>query len=92
MSQEKIESRRAFMKKFGKLAGVLAFAAPFVAMTAKDVGAASEAEKPPINCRNWCTYNCLQSCVQTCRYSCFEDHCGGTCAMTCKWSSTGSDS
>ncbi len=82
MSQDNIESRRAFMKKFGKLVGAAAFAAPFVAMTAKDAVAASETEKPQKDgcegCGNSCRGACIYNCTGTCRFDCY-----GTCAGSC---------
>ena len=81
MSQDKIESRRAFMKKFGKLAGAAAVAAAFMATGSNNAVSASSEDNP----KTWtcsssgnCTYNCDGSC---------EDTCSGSCRSYCaRWS------
>lgn len=64
MSKEKIESRRAFMKKLGK---TVAGAAAFIAV-AKTVEAATPDEDNPVtqNCGASCAFACRLSCQHTC--------------------------
>ncbi|MBQ3350184.1 MAG: hypothetical protein IJG38_07265 [Thermoguttaceae bacterium] len=81
MFQKNIESRRAFMKKFGKLAGAAAFAAPFMAMTAKDAGAVTETEQPQKDGCEDCGYSCSYSCRLTSWGTC--DTCKGACIGSC---------
>ena len=82
MSKEKIESRRAFMKKFGKLAGAAAVAAPFMAMAAKEAVAAPDEDNPVWVCGGG---SCSGSCAGECDKSCY-----GTCKETCDWRCEGS--
>ena len=64
MSKEKIESRRAFMKKLGKTAATVAGAAAFMAV-AKTVEAALP---DPTTGRfgSTCSVGCLDSCYGQC--------------------------
>ena len=98
MSKEKIESRRAFMKKFGKLAGAAAVAAPFMAMAAKEAVAAPDEDNPVTSCNScsgaclgFCTGTCFTTCRgecdSSCKYSCWTG-CNMTCAGKCDSSST----
>ena len=73
MSQDKIESRRAFMKKLGKLAGAAAVAVPFMAMTTKE----AVALKPYDPDRGGCT-----ACAYQCQLGC-EGGCAASCRHTC---------
>ncbi len=95
MSQDRIESRRAFMKKFGKNAGTLVLMAPFIAMTDKEGVPTSKMDEPSKNdcgdtcsktCRNncydFCSYSCNRGCKGTCKYSC-SGGCRGTCEYSC---------
>ena len=83
MSQNKIESRRAFMKKLGKLAGVAAVAAPFMAMAAKEAVAAPDADNPTTcTCSGGCDGGCSGNCSGPCQGQC-QGSCGGTCSGTC---------
>ena len=71
MSQDKIESRRAFMKKFGKLAGAAAVAAAFMATGANNAVSASSEDNPKTwTCDGTCTYGCDGSCDSCCCGSC----------------------
>ena len=85
MTQDKLESRRAFMKKFGKLAG--AAVVPFMAMAAKEAVAASDKDSPVTSCTSNCTNNCNDTCSVYCRFGCKGD-CGACCGGTCAGSST----
>lgn len=83
MSKEKIESRRAFMKKFGKLAGAAAVAAPFMAIAAKEAVAAPDEDNPATwtschGCSNYCDLHCSYDCMTQCKDGCFRG-CQGTC-------------
>ena len=75
MSQDKIESRRAFMKKFGKLAGAAAVAAAFMATGSNDANA-KPSEDNPATQQCTCGY---YACMNTCRMGC-----GGGCATRCE--------
>ena len=57
-THETIESRRAFMKKLGKLASVAAVAASFVTMTAQDAAAKGPDEDNPGTCDMDCGFKC----------------------------------
>ncbi len=73
MSQDKIESRRAFMKKLGKLAGAAAVAAAFMATGSNVANAKPSVENPTVICHDctWsCGQNCKSSCMGTCTWSC----------------------
>ncbi|MBQ3349807.1 MAG: hypothetical protein IJG38_05360 [Thermoguttaceae bacterium] len=67
MSQDKIESRRAFMKKFGKLAGAAAVAAAFMATGSNKAEAKPSEDQPATGC-GWvgCGVGCSYSCVGGC--------------------------
>ena len=75
MSQDKIESRRAFMKKFGKLAGAAAVAAAFMATGSNKAEAKPSEDQPATGCFN---DTCMSSCHAYCRL---------TCAASCRQSS-----
>ena len=70
MSKEKIESRRAFMKKFGKLAGAAAVAVPFMAMAAKEAVAAPDEDNPGTGSYSTCGWSCTGDCDRTCAGGC----------------------
>lgn len=97
MSKEKIESRRAFMKKFGKLAGAAAVAAPFMAMAAKEAVAAPDEDNPVwvcglASCSGSCDSNCSGSCAGECDKSCVgtcDGYCDWRCEGSCYWSCAG---
>jgi len=80
MTQDKLESRRAFMKKFGKLAG--AAVVPFMAMAAKEVVAAPDKDSPVTSCTSNCTNKCTGFCIRTCTGTC-DVTCTGTCCVDC---------
>ena len=95
MTQDKLESRRAFMEKFGKLAVAAAVAAPFMAMAAKEAVVAPDKDSPVTsctsNCTNKCTNNCTNKCADkcadTCKFGCTgrcEGLCGSGCTGICK--------
>lgn len=90
MSQDRIESRRAFMKKLSKLAGAAAFAASFVAAIDKEAYAAKTTDSlkladcsgSRLSCDGSCTNLCGSSCSTCCCGFCAFD-CKGTCAVGC---------
>ena len=70
MPQDKIESRRAFMKKFGKLFGSAAVAAAFMAAASNDANAKPSEDEPVTGCGMWgggCSLSCSSSCGATCQ-------------------------
>ena len=72
------ESRRAFMKKFGKLVGATAVAAAFMA-TGSNNAEAKPGEYPATDsCNNSCMYWCTTSCEYRCRFMC------GDACTSCK--------
>ncbi len=75
MSQDKIESRRAFMKKFGKLAGAAAVAAAFMATGSNNAEAKPSEDSPAsISCSD-CAGGCKDGC----------SGCSGACGSTCMY-------
>ena len=84
MTQDKRESRRAFMKKFGQIAG--AAVVPFMAMAAKEAVAAPNEDNPVTSCANNCTNDCAGTCKGHCGWGCDRtcaDQCEYTCTGTC---------
>ena len=73
MSQDKIESRRTFMKKFGKLAGAAAVAAAFMATGSNNAEAKPGEDNPATDrcyaggCIHWCEGSCAGSCAGGCK-------------------------
>ena len=104
MPQDKIESRRAFMKKFGKLAGAATVALPFITMTSNETVAKPKEESPATGCEKSCTFTCTSTCKETllggcgrCQNACTEacarscnSMCGGDCGGACVASCIGS--
>ncbi|MBQ3350186.1 MAG: hypothetical protein IJG38_07275 [Thermoguttaceae bacterium] len=79
MSQDKIESRRDFMKKFGKLAGAAAVAAAFMSTGSNKIEAKNiNNPKTVIDCEGTCVMSCVDLCIGNC-----EDMCGGSCKHSC---------
>ncbi len=88
MSQDKIESRRAFMKKFGKFAGAAAVAAAFMATGANNAEAKPSEDNPPTGCNYGCFQSCIGTCDTTCTGACkFRCHnaCDGRCKFNCDY-------
>ena len=84
MSRDKIASRRAFIKK---LAGTVAFIAPFMTTITVDALAKSNEGAPETRtCNDNCSYTCSGNCKWTCSACCKEDSCWAVCAVTCKHS------
>ena len=77
MSQDRIESRRAFMKKLGKVAGAAAVAAAFMATGSNNAEAKPSEENPPTGCWGDCFAPCRSGCQGTCSGDCF-----GSCARS----------
>lgn len=77
MSQDKIESRRAFMKKLGKVAGAAAATFAFMAATSNNAEAKPDENNPPTGCWSDCFAPCRSGCQGTCSGDCF-----GSCAGT----------
>lgn len=77
MSQDKIESRRAFMKKFGKLAGTAAIAAAFMATGSNNAEAKPSEDNPATSCSG-CSDGCYLGCTGNCR-----GECPGGCYLSC---------
>ncbi|MDO4858122.1 MAG: twin-arginine translocation signal domain-containing protein [Thermoguttaceae bacterium] len=74
MSKEKIESRRAFMKKLGK---TVAGAAAFIAV-AKTVEATPSEDNPvTLTCGATCSYSCQHTCSYTCQHTCSRMNANG---------------
>ena len=84
MSQDKIESRRVFMKKLGNLTGIAAIAAPFMTMAAREAVAQPDEDNQPTQYCRYCSTGCMAVCAAdggcsgTCKYSC-NHTCLGTC-------------
>ena len=76
MSEKKIESRRAFFKKAGKVLGA-AVAVPFLAVATKEAVAANANQDGSES-------GCKDSCIGSCKLSC-SDACTTLCARTCSW-------
>ncbi len=93
MTQDRIESRRAFMKKLGKLTGSVAVAVPFITMTSNETVAKPNEERPVTICKLDCSISCKESmsggcgrcqnvCTEGCALSC-NSMCGGDCGEAC---------
>ncbi|MDO4574409.1 MAG: twin-arginine translocation signal domain-containing protein [Planctomycetia bacterium] len=67
MSNEKIESRRAFMKRLGKVAGAAVVAVPFMVLAPQKVEAQRYVQCT--NCGKVCSY-CDGACKDTCWGGC----------------------
>lgn len=92
MSQDKIESRRAFMKKLGKVA--VGVAVPFAVMPKEamakigDFGSEDEHDRESIFTCSYCSSGCQVSCEYACDILCMED-CTYTCVGGCDGSCVG---
>lgn len=82
-----IESRRAFMKRLGKL---VAAVVPFMVMETKKVVAAPSEDEPVTGCNSGCRSGCRSGCKNACfgcdalcRRNCM-DSCRGTCLLGCR--------
>ena len=100
MSHDRIESRRAFMKKLSKFAGVAAFAVTFMTTGANHSVAKPDEDNPPtscfgcssgcmVTCVGGCDSDCLYSCYRTCKETCYT-YCTGSCDRTCVGACDGS--
>ena len=86
MSQDKIESRRAFMKKFGKLAGAAAVAAAFMVTGSNNAEAKPSEDNPPSTCYYSCEGSCFTDCKEFCEWTCkgpCRSACTGSCETAC---------
>ncbi|MBP3693824.1 MAG: hypothetical protein J6J31_05255 [Thermoguttaceae bacterium] len=79
MSKERIESRRAFMRKAGKALGIAAAAVPMLAVSAKIAEAKNENPKQEQGCQ---AFSCSGSCFGSCSWSC-TGGCSTSCMHTC---------
>lgn len=70
MSQAKIESRRALMKKLGKLVDATAFAVPFIVVSVNEAKVAPKEDKPSRDGCKDCGYNCTGGCINICKGNC----------------------
>ena len=77
MAENKIESRRAFFGKLGKIVGMAALAVPFVVAGANAEATTPDEDSPATGCGiGNCTGGCYGSCRRSCQKGC-QDICKG---------------